>query len=90
MAKQKPKEPKVRIVDHALVDEAGQRWEFDFATGWRTDVAELISDVRPLRILAGHYADTRELSSDALGQIDTDAEGGVYRSHAGSIVYILE
>lgn len=90
MARQEPKEPGVRILDYTLIDEAGRRWEFDFAIGWRTYVADLISEVRPLRILAGHYADTRELSSDALEELDGDVEGGVYRSGADSIVYISE
>jgi hypothetical protein len=90
MAKQKPKDPKVRVVDYAIIDESGRRWEFDFAIGWRTDVAALVSDVRPGRLLAGHYADTRDLSREALERLEGEVEGGVYRSGADSIVYISE
>jgi hypothetical protein len=90
MAKQKPKDPEVRVVDYAIIDETGRRWEFDFGIGWRTDVASLLSDVRPVRILAGHYADTRDLSSEALGRLAGSVEGGVYRSGTDSIVYIAD
>lgn len=90
MAKSSPQRPGVRVVDYAIIDEDGRRWDFDFDIGWRSDVATLVGEVRPVRIFAGHYADTREISGEALERLDKEAQAGVYRSGAQSVVLVSE
>jgi hypothetical protein len=90
VAKSSPKQPGVRVVDYAIIDEDGRRWDFDFDIGWRSDVATLVGEVRPVRTFAGHYADTPEITGEVLDKLGKEAQGGAYRPGAQSIVYVSE
>lgn len=90
MPKKLPKPQGIRVVNYALIDESGRTWDFDFTVGWESDVAAVVRDVRPGRVLVGHYADTADLSEEALARLGelNDVQAGVYRSNGESIVYV--